>query len=175
MTEKIDYKEDIERPVAVFETNMGTFEAELYAKECPETVWNFINLAEGRQETQREGNFYDKLTFHRVIKGFIIQGGCPIGNGKGGPGYTFKDEFHPSLRHNSKGILSMANAGPGTNGSQFFITLVATPHLDKRHTVFGWIINGMDIVEGIGSVETGPNDRPKKPVVITSITIKRRS
>jgi cyclophilin family peptidyl-prolyl cis-trans isomerase len=175
MTEKIDYKEDIERPVAVFETNMGTFEAELYAKECPETVWNFINLAEGRQETQREGNFYDKLTFHRVIKGFIIQGGCPIGNGKGGSGYTFKDEFHPFLRHNSKGILSMANAGPGTNGSQFFITLVATPHLDKRHTVFGWIINGMDIVEGIGSVETGPNDRPKKPVVITSITIKRRS
>jgi peptidyl-prolyl cis-trans isomerase A (cyclophilin A) len=175
MTEKIDYKEDIERPVAVFETNMGTFEAELYAKECPETVWNFINLAEGRQETLREGNFYDKLTFHRVIKGFIIQGGCPIGNGKGGPGYTFKDEFHPSLRHNNKGILSMANAGPGTNGSQFFITLAATPHLDKRHTVFGRIINGMDIVEGIGSVETGPNDRPKKPVVITSVTIQRRS
>ena len=173
MTEKIDYKEEIERPIAVFETNMGRFDAELYARECPETVWNFINLAEGRQETQKEGNFYDKLTFHRIIKGFVIQGGCPIGNGMGGPGYTFKDEFHPSLRHNSKGILSMANAGPDTNGSQFFITLAPTPHLDNKHTVFGKIINGMDLVEKIGSVETGFNDRPKKPVVINSVTIMR--
>lgn len=173
MTEKIDYKEDIERPIAVFETNHGTFEAELFTKECPETVWNFINLAEGRQPTQREGNFYDKLTFHRVIKGFVIQGGCPIGNGTGGPGYTFKDEFDPSLRHDSEGILSMANAGPGTNGSQFFITLGATPHLDDRHSVFGKIIKGMDIVRQIGSIETGPNDRPKKPVIINSVTIER--
>src|SRR4030043_742341 len=146
MTEKIDYKEDIERPIAVFETNMGRFEVELYAKECPETVWNFINLAEGRQETQKEGSFYDKLTLHRVIKGFIIQGGCPIGNGMGGPGYTFTDEFHPSLRHGSKGILSMANAGPGTNGSQFFITLAPTPHLDNRHTVFGKVTRNLDSV-----------------------------
>jgi len=175
MTKKIDYKEDIARPVAVFDTSMGAFEAELYARECPETVWNFINLAEGRQETQREGNFYDKLTFHRVIKGFIIQGGCPIGNGAGGPGYTFKDEFDSSLRHNSEGILSMANAGPGTNGSQFFITLNATPQLDKKHSVFGKIIKGMDVLKNIGSVETGQNDRPKKPVVINSITIQRRS
>jgi cyclophilin family peptidyl-prolyl cis-trans isomerase len=173
MANKIDYKEDVERPVAEFDTSMGTFEVELYAKKCPETVWNFINLAEGRQETQREGNFYDKLTFHRVIKGFMIQGGCPIGNGAGGPGYTFKDEFNPSLRHDGKGVLSMANAGPNTNGSQFFITLAATPHLDNRHTVFGKILNGMDIVESIGSVETGPNDRPKKTVVINSVTIRR--
>jgi len=173
MTKKIDYKEDIERPVAIFDTSMGTFEAELYARECPETVWNFINLAEGRQETSREGNFYDKLTFHRVIEGFIIQGGCPIGTGTGGPGYTFKDEFDPSLKHDSEGILSMANAGPGTNGSQFFITLEATPHLDDQHSVFGKVIKGMDVVKEIGSVETGPNDRPKKPVVINSVIIER--
>lgn len=173
MAEKIDYREDIERPIAVFETNMGTFEVELYAKECPETVWNFINLAEGRQETSREGNYYDRLTFHRIIDGFMIQGGCPIGTGTGGPGYTFKDEFHSSLRHDSEGILSMANAGPDTNGSQFFITLGATPHLDDRHSVFGKVIEGMDVVKEIGAVETGPNDRPQKPVIINTVTIER--
>jgi peptidyl-prolyl cis-trans isomerase A (cyclophilin A) len=173
MAEKIDYKEDINRPIAVFDTNMGTFEAELYAKECPETVWNFINLAEGRQPTIKEGGFYDRLTFHRVIEGFVIQGGCPIGNGAGGPGYTFKDEFNPLLRHNSEGMLSMANAGPGTNGSQFFITLSATPHLNNRHTVFGKVIKGIEVVRAIGTVETGPNDRPKKPVVINKVTIER--
>ncbi|MFC1532623.1 peptidylprolyl isomerase [Thermodesulfobacteriota bacterium] len=173
MSQKIDHKEDVERPVAIFETNLGTFEVALYARECPETVWNFINLAEGRQPTQREDNFYDKLTFHRVIQGFMIQGGCPIGNGTGGPGYTFDDEFDTSLRHDGEGILSMANAGPGTNGCQFFITLDATPHLDDRHTVFGRVIEGMDVVKEIGSVETGPNDRPVKPAIINSITIQR--
>jgi peptidyl-prolyl cis-trans isomerase A (cyclophilin A) len=173
MTQKIDYKEDIERAVATFDTSMGIFEVELYAKECPETVWNFINLAEGRQDTSKEGNFYDKLTFHRIIDGFMIQGGCPIGTGTGGPGYTFKDEFNPSLRHNSEGILSMANAGPNTNGSQFFITLGPTPHLDDHHSVFGKVIKGMDVVKNIGAVETGPNDRPKKAVVINSIAIGR--
>ena len=173
MAEKIDYKEDINKATAVFDTNKGTFEIELYIKECPETVWNFINLAEGRQETSKEGNFYDKLTFHRVIDGFMIQGGCPIGNGTGGPGYNFKDEFNPSLRHDSEGILSMANAGPNTNGSQFFITLEPTPHLDDRHSVFGKVIKGMEVVRDIGKVETGPNDRPRKPVVINSVTIVR--
>ena len=173
MTEKIDYREDIDRPVAVFETSMGTFEIELFAKKCPETVWNFINLAEGRQQTSREGNFYDKLTFHRIINGFMIQGGCPIGTGTGGPGYTFDDEFDSSLRHDSEGILSMANAGPGTNGSQFFITLAPTPHLDDKHSVFGKVIIGMDVVKEIGAVETGYNDRPKKPVVINAVTIQR--
>lgn len=173
MAAKTDYKEDIEKAVAVFDTNMGTFEIELFIKECPETVWNFINLAEGRQETTREGNFYDKLTFHRVIDGFMIQGGCPIGNGTGGPGYTFQDEFNPSLRHDSEGILSMANAGPNTNGSQFFITLDPTPHLDDRHSVFGKVIKGMDIVKAIGKVETGQSDRPRKSVVINSLTIER--
>jgi peptidyl-prolyl cis-trans isomerase A (cyclophilin A) len=173
MGEKIDYREDIERPVAIFDTTLGTFEAELYAKECPETVWNFINLAEGRQQTERGGNFYDGLTFHRVIRGFVIQGGCPQGTGTGGPGYRFKDEFHPSLRHEGAGKLSMANAGPGTNGSQFFITLDATPHLDDRHSVFGQVIKGMDVVEKIGAVETDTADKPLEPVVINNVTIKR--
>jgi cyclophilin family peptidyl-prolyl cis-trans isomerase len=152
---------------------MGTFEAELFAAECPETVWNFINLAEGRQTTDRGGRFFDGLTFHRIIEGFVIQGGCPFGNGTGNPGYRFKDEFHPKLKHDSAGILSMANAGPGTNGSQFFITLAATPHLDNRHTVFGKVTQGIDIVEKIGQVHTGPMDKPVDPVVINSVAIKR--
>ena len=173
MTTKNDYKEDIDRATAVFETNMGTFEAELYAKECPETVWNFINLAEGRQETSREGNFYDGLIFHRIIAGFVIQGGCPSGTGTGGPGYKFNDEFDGSLRHNSEGILSMANAGPGTNGSQFFITLAPTPHLDDNHSVFGKVTEGLDVVLKIGSTKTGPGDRPVDDVVMERVTIKR--
>jgi cyclophilin family peptidyl-prolyl cis-trans isomerase len=173
MSEKIDYKEDVERPIAVFETNLGNFEAELYAKECPETVWNFINLAEGRQETERQGNFYDGLTFHRVIAGFVIQGGCPQGTGTGGPGYRFADEFDSALRHDSEGILSMANAGPGTNGSQFFITLAPTPHLDDRHSVFGKVIRGLEVLNKIGSVKTGPGDRPQEPVTMTRVLIKR--
>ena len=174
MTEaKIDYKEDIERATAIIETNFGAFEAELYAKECPETVWNFINLAEGRQKTDREGSFYDGLTFHRVIKGFVIQGGCPLGTGTGGPGYRFEDEFDPSLRHDSEGIFSMANAGPGTNGSQFFITLGPTPHLDNRHSVFGKVIKGIDVVKKIGAAKTGPADRPIEDVIIQTVTIQR--
>ena len=173
MSEKNDYKEDLDRPIAVFETNLGNFEAELYAKECPETVWNFINLAEGRQQTGREGNFYDGLTFHRVIEGFVIQGGCPQGTGTGGPGYQFADEFDSSLRHDGAGILSMANAGPGTNGSQFFITLAPTPHLDDRHSVFGKVVKGLDVVNKIGSVKTGPGDKPLEPVTMTRVRIQR--
>ena len=173
MSEKIDYQEDIDRPIAVFETSLGNFEAELYAKECPQTVWNFINLAEGRQQTEREGNFYDGLIFHRVIDGFVIQGGCPQGSGMGGPGYQFADEFDSSLRHSGEGILSMANAGPNTNGSQFFITLAPTPHLDDRHSVFGKVIKGIDVVQKIGSVKTGPGDSPLEPVTINSVKIQR--
>lgn len=170
---KNDYKEDVERLTAVFETSMGTFEAELYAKECPETVWNFVNLAEGRQETQRGGNYYDGLSFHRIISGFMIQGGCPFGMGNGGPGYQFKDEFHKDLKHDTEGILSMANAGPGTNGSQFFITLAPTPHLDNRHSVFGKVVKGLDIVQNIGAVATGAMDKPKTPVVMEKVSIVR--
>lgn len=170
---KCDYKEDADRFMAVFDTNLGIFEVELYAKECPETVWNFINLAEGRQDTDKGGNFYDGLSFHRVIKDFMIQGGCPLGNGTGGPGYKFKDEFVPSLKHDSEGILSMANAGPGTNGSQFFVTLAATPHLDNRHSVFGKVVKGMDVVRKIGTVNTGPMDKPLEPVIMNTVTIQR--
>ena len=170
---KSDYKEDVERMTAVFETSLGTFETELYAKECPETVWNFINLAEGRQETVKPGNFYDGLTFHRIIDGFMIQGGCPLGTGTGGPGYQFKDEFDPFLRHESEGILSMANAGLATNGSQFFITLAPTPHLDNRHSVFGKVTKGMDVVRKIGSVKTDPMDKPLEPVKMNKVTIRR--
>jgi cyclophilin family peptidyl-prolyl cis-trans isomerase len=173
MSQKIDYQENVDRPLAIFETSLGNFEAELYAKECPQTAWNFINLAEGRQETDRDGNFYDGLTFHRVIDGFVIQGGCPQENGMGGPGYQFADEFDADLRHASEGILSMANAGPNTNGSQFFITLAPTPHLDDRHAVFGKVIKGIDVVKKIGSVKTGPGDRPVEPVIINSVKINR--
>jgi peptidyl-prolyl cis-trans isomerase A (cyclophilin A) len=171
--EKSDYKEDLDRIYASFHTNMGSFQVELYAKECPETVWNFVNLAEGRQETVKEGPFYDGLNFHRVISGFVIQGGCPQGSGMGGPGYQFKDECHRDLPHSDKGILSMANAGPGTNGSQFFITLGPTPHLNGRHTVFGKVIKGLDVVDEIGNVATGAMDRPNEDVIMEKVEIHR--
>jgi cyclophilin family peptidyl-prolyl cis-trans isomerase len=170
---KNDYKEPIDRLTAQFKTNVGEFEIELYAKECPETVWNFVNLAEGRQETSKKAPFYDGLVFHRVIENFMIQGGCPEGSGRGGPDYRFKDEFCPTLRHSEAGILSMANAGPGTNGSQFFITLVPTPHLDDRHTVFGKVIKGMDVISKIGKTATGAGDRPVKDIMIEKISIIR--
>ncbi len=171
---KTHYKEDAERLTAFFVTNKGDFQVELYAKECPETVWNFVNLAEGRQLTEREGNFYDGLIFHRVIDGFMIQGGCPNGDGTGDPGYQFKDEFDPDLRHDSEGILSMANSGANTNGSQFFITLDAEPHLDDVHTVFGRVTEGMDVVKAIGSVAADAYDKPLEDVVINSIKIARK-
>lgn len=170
---KSDYKEDCEKAIANFKTNMGEFKIELFPKEAPETVWNFINLAEGRQESIKEGNYYDGLAFHRIIEGFMIQGGCPQGSGMGGPGYHFKDECTPELKHDTPGVLSMANSGPGTNGSQFFITLVSTPHLDGRHTVFGKVTEGMDVVEKIGKAQTGGMDRPVEDVIIESLTIAR--
>ena len=126
---------------AKFVLDLGEFEIELFASEVPVTVNNFVFLA-------REG-FYDNVTFHRVIAGFMAQSGDPTGTGRGGPGYRFKDEFHPKLRHDSEGILSMANAGPNTNGSQFFITFGPTPHLDNRHSVFGKVVKGMDVVKSI--------------------------
>ena len=171
--DKIDHKENVNGLSAVFQTTLGEFEIELYHKECPETVWNFVNLAEGKQKTSKEGPFYDGLVFHRVIRGFMIQGGCPEGSGRGGPGYRFKDEFNPNLKHSSEGILSMANAGPGTNGSQFFITLGPTPHLNNAHTVFGKVIRGLDVVKKIGDAPVGMQDRPKTDIVINHVEIKR--
>ena len=170
---KTDYKEDLDRLTATFKTNWGDFTAELYAKECPETVWNFVNLAEGRQETEKGGKFYDGRIFHRVIEGFMLQGGCPMGKGFGGPGYQFGDEFVSELRHSEPGILSMANAGPGTNGSQFFVTLAPTPHLDGAHTVFGKVTDGMDIVNKIGATPTASGDKPVEDIVINTIEISR--
>jgi peptidyl-prolyl cis-trans isomerase A (cyclophilin A) len=162
------------------ETSLGSFVIRLFDKEAPKTVQNFVELAEGLREwthpqtrEKRKSKFYDGLVFHRVIDGFMIQGGDPAGNGTGGPGYRFSDEFHPSLRHDRAGVLSMANAGPNTNGSQFFITLAPTPHLDNRHSVFGEVVEGLDVVKIIGRTPTGRNDRPIKDVVIERVTIER--
>jgi peptidyl-prolyl cis-trans isomerase A (cyclophilin A) len=162
---------------ARFDTTEGTFTIRLFDKEAPNTVANFVGLAEGTKEwrdpatgERRKRPFYDGIIFHRVINGFMIQGGDPLGQGTG---YTFGDEFHPKLRHDRAGILSMANAGPNTNGSQFFVTLGPTPHLDNRHSVFGEVVEGMDVVKKIGAVPTGRQDRPIKPVVINKLTIER--
>jgi peptidyl-prolyl cis-trans isomerase A (cyclophilin A) len=165
---------------ARFATTEGNFTIQLFDKEAPNTVENFVGLAEGSKtwKDPRSGQkmntpYYDGLIFHRVIDGFMIQGGDPTGTGSGGPGYTFADEFSPQRRHDKPGILSMANAGRNTNGSQFFITLGPTPHLDNRHSVFGEVVEGMDVVRKIGSTKTGPGDRPDKNVVIDSIKIER--
>jgi peptidyl-prolyl cis-trans isomerase A (cyclophilin A) len=166
---------------AQFETTEGNFTIRLFDKEAPNTVANFVGLAEGTKEwTDPRTNqkvtqpYYDGIIFHRVIDGFMIQGGDPLGQGIGGPGYKFADEFHPSLRHSKPGILSMANAGPNTNGGQFFITLGPTPHLDNKHSVFGEVDEGMDVVRKIGSIAVGPRDRPLKDVVIKSVKVERR-
>jgi peptidyl-prolyl cis-trans isomerase A (cyclophilin A) len=151
-------------PVAEFHTSEGDFTIELFADRAPNTVKNFKDLT--------EKGYYDGLTFHRVIAGFMIQGGCPKGTGTGGPGYNIKDEFHPELKHDAEGILSMANAGPNTGGSQFFITLAPTPWLDRKHAVFGRVTKGLDVVRKIGSVRTGAQDRPVQSVVMEKVTIQ---
>jgi peptidyl-prolyl cis-trans isomerase A (cyclophilin A) len=166
---------------AEFITSEGNFTVRLFDREAPNTVANFVGLAEGTKEwtdprTNRKVTqpYYDGIIFHRVIDGFMIQGGDPLGQGIGGPGYKFADEFHPSLRHNKPGILSMANAGPNSNGGQFFITLGPTPHLDNKHSVFGEVESGLDVVKKIGSTRTGARDRPVKDVVIQTIKIERK-
>ena len=163
---------------AEFKTNYGTFVSELYFEQTPITVASFVSLAEGNNKmvdsTHKGKNYYDGLTFHRIIDGFVIQGGDPTGTGSGGPGYKFPDEIVDSLSHDSKGILSMANAGPGTNGSQFFVTLAPTPNLDGRHTVFGKVVEGQDVVDSIGKVETGPRDKPVKTVTMEEVNIIRK-
>ena len=163
---------------AEFKTNKGTFVAELFYKATPITVANFVSLAEGDNQmvdsSYQGKKFYNGLIFHRIIKDFMIQGGDPDATGQGGPGYKFPDEFNDTLVHDKKGILSMANAGAGTNGSQFFITLKATPHLNNRHSVFGEIIEGMDIVDSIGSVATAQRDKPVEDVVMQEVNIIRK-
>jgi len=163
---------------AVLDTTLGEITCELFPDKAPETVQNFVGLANGtkefvdsktRERTKRP--FYDGLVFHRVIPKFMIQGGCPLGSGTGGPGYKFKDEFTDDLSFDRTGRLAMANSGPGTNGSQFFITVAPTDWLDNHHTIFGQVVKGMDAVEKIVSTPRGSNDRPKTPVVMNSVKI----
>jgi len=165
---------------AIFETTQGNIVVKLLEKEAPKTVANFVGLAEGTKEFTNEMTgkkekrpYYVGLGFHRVIPDFMIQGGCPRGDGRGGPGYTFGDEFHPSLKHSTKGKLSMANAGPNTNGSQFFLTVAPTPWLDNRHTIFGEVVEGQDVADKISKLPRDGNDRPRTPVTINKLKIER--
>ena len=168
---------------ATLKTNRGDIVIHLFPNHAPKSVENFVGLAEGTQEyadpksgQQTTGRFYDGLGFHRVIDGFMIQGGCPLGTGTGGPGYTFKDEFHPELQFNKPYLLAMANAGPGTNGSQFFITLGPTPHLTNKHTIFGEVedASSQQVVDQIGTTRTGRGDRPVEPMLIETVEVERR-
>jgi peptidyl-prolyl cis-trans isomerase A (cyclophilin A) len=165
---------------AIFETSQGDIVCKLFEKETPKTVANFVALSEGSKEftdpktgQKAKRPFYDGLTFHRVIPNFMIQGGCPLGTGTGSPGYRFEDEFHKSLRHDKPGKLSMANSGPNTNGSQFFITVAATPWLDNRHSIFGEIVEGQDVANRISEVPRDSNDRPRTPVMLKHVRIER--
>jgi peptidyl-prolyl cis-trans isomerase A (cyclophilin A) len=165
---------------AIFETSQGNIVIKLLEKEAPKTVENFVGLAEGTKEFTNEKTgkkekrpFYDGLIFHRVIPDFMIQGGCPHGSGMGGPGYKFADEFHPSLKHAKPGKLSMANSGPNTNGSQFFITVAATPWLDNRHTIFGEVVEGQDVANKISTLPRDRSDRPNTPVTLNHVKIER--
>ncbi len=148
---------------ANFSTSQGDFRLELFEDKAPITTGNFIKLA--------EAGFYNNLVFHRVISGFMIQGGCPQGTGRGGPGYNIEDEFHPELQHDGPGVLSMANSGPNSGGSQFFITLVPTAWLNDHHAVFGKVVEGMEVVNAIGAVQTGAQDRPVEDVIVEAVTI----
>ena len=165
---------------ATFDTSEGSFKVKLYDDKAPKTVANFVGLATGTQEwtDPKSGQkvskpFYDGLIFHRVIDGFMIQGGCPMCNGMGSPGFKFADEFGPGLRHDRDGILSMANSGPNSNGSQFFITLAPTPHLDNKHAIFGEVTEGQDVVAKIGKARTAAQDRPAKEININSVNIEK--
>ncbi len=163
---------------AHFETSVGNFKIKLFNDLVPKTVENFVGLAEGTKEftdaktgEKTKRPFYDGLVFHRVIKDFMIQGGCPRGAGTGDPGYKFADEFSPTLKHSKPGILSMANSGPNSNGSQFFITVVPTPWLDNRHSIFGEVVEGYNIVEAISKARTAPGDKPLEPIVLKHVKI----
>jgi len=165
---------------ASFETSQGNIVCKLFEREAPNTVANFIGLAEGTKEfrdartsAKTKRPFYNGLSFHRVVPKFMIQGGCPLGTGTGDPGYKFADEFHASLRHDKPGKLSMANAGPNTNGSQFFITVAPTPWLDNRHTIFGEVVEGQDVATKISELPRDSSDRPRTPVVLQKVRIER--
>ena len=165
---------------ATLETNQGRVVVRLFPDHAPKTVANFTELAEGGRQWTDPGTgqastakLYDGTIFHRVIPDFMIQGGDPLGTGTGGPGYKFADEIHPDLRFDKPYLLAMANAGPGTNGSQFFITVAATPWLNGKHTIFGEVIDGVDVIKAITQVPTAPGDRPVTPVVLQSVTITR--
>jgi peptidyl-prolyl cis-trans isomerase A (cyclophilin A) len=155
---------------AAFDTTEGKFKVKLFADKVPNTVKNFVDLADG---TKTGKPFYDGTIFHRVIPDFMVQAGDPEGTGRGGPGYKFADEFHPSLKHTKPGILSMANSGPNTNGSQFFITVAPTTWLDNKHSIFGEVTEGYDVVERISKAPRGSQDRPVKEVKINSVKIER--
>ena len=167
-----------ERKNALISTSMGDINVELYGDVAPITVSNFVGLATGKQnfldtasKEIRSGNFYDDIIFHRVISNFMVQTGCPIGRGTGGPGYQFEDEIDSGYTFDKPGILAMANAGPGTNGSQFFITVAATPWLNGNHTIFGYVTDGYDVVEKISLVETVANDKPATEISINSVSL----
>jgi peptidyl-prolyl cis-trans isomerase A (cyclophilin A) len=166
---------------ATLRTNRGDIRITLFPNHAPTTVRNFVELATGKKEyvdpttgQKKTGKFYDGLTFHRVIDGFMIQGGDPRGDGRGGPGYQFKDEFHPELRFDRPYLLAMANAGPGTNGSQFFVTVTPTPHLNMKHTIFGEVADAESraVVDAIATTKVGPMDRPVDPVIMESVVIE---
>jgi len=168
--------------IAVLHTNAGPIRVELFDNHAPKTVRNFVGLAEGTQEytdprTGRPGSgpYYDGTIFHRVISGFMLQGGDPTGTGRGGPGYQFADEIHPELQFSRPYLLAMANAGPGTNGSQFFITVTNTPHLNNKHTIFGEVADeaSKKVVDSIATTKTGRGDRPVDDVVIESVEVQR--
>ena len=158
---------------ATLHTNHGDIAIELFGNHAPKTVDNFVTLADGSKTGKP---FYDGVIFHRIIAGFMIQGGDPTGTGTGGPGYTFADEFHPELSFDRPYLLAMANAGPGTNGSQFFITVAKTPHLNNHHTIFGEVVDeaSKKVVDEISNVATDRMDRPNDPVVIESVTIEKK-
>jgi len=165
---------------ATLRTNQGTIVVRLFSDQAPQTVQNFVELAEGSRQWKdpksgqaTQARFYDGTIFHRVIPQFMIQGGDPLGSGRGGPGYEFADEFRPELSFDRPYLLAMANAGPGTNGSQFFITTVPTPHLNRKHTIFGEVISGSEVVDAISNARTGRNDRPVSDVVLESVEINR--